>query len=174
MTILIGIGLILLATLCWTLIVLGIYFFGYSRHDSSGDAGLGFMLMAVLPWIAPYLLFLHLRAKWRTPKPQPFVEFSSQPAVDPQGHCLTCGEEFLRDATDTADSATHYYCSSKCAEASRINWVDGLPGGLPMCAQGPRWRPYNLCGSTTSNCTVDDSRVTCKNCLEVLRKNKEE
>lgn len=69
MNFLIALGLVLLAMLCWTLIVLAIYFALYGRRDTSGDMGLGFMLMAILPWIAPYLAYKHLKAKWRVRRP---------------------------------------------------------------------------------------------------------
>lgn len=37
-----------------------------------------------------------------------------------------------------------------------------------MHAQGRRWVSHNLCGSTSSNCTTDDSKVTCQRCLRQL------
>lgn len=45
----------------------------------------------------------------------------------------------------------------------------GWEVGMPICSQGPRWLDHNVCGSTTSNCTTDDAKVTCLQCLLLIK-----
>lgn len=41
----------------WTVGWLAFYFLLEARHDASGDGGLAFGAIALLPWLAPYLLY---------------------------------------------------------------------------------------------------------------------
>lgn len=124
MNFLIALGLVLLAMLCWSMVILAIYFALYSRHDSSGDQGLGFGFLAILPWIAPYFAFQKLKAIWRRyrqPRKSTLEHFTkvlpqAPINIDRLAHCDYCGEAFIRDTPGTPGNLTYNYCSSACAE----------------------------------------------------------
>lgn len=129
MNFLIVIGLLLLAMLCWSLIVLAVYFALYSRRDYSGDQGLGFGLLAGLPWIALYFLSRKLQTIWRRyryrqQKKRPIADDRKKPVlisfpfdIDPSraSYCGYCGNPFLRHITDKPGDLPYNYCSSTCA-----------------------------------------------------------